>query len=66
MVDDPSPTTHPAGFAVPQGLIQFTIAGLTPGAAVDVGVVVTGASSPSYWRYGPPTVGAAPQWYRWA
>ncbi len=65
MVDDPSPTTHPAGFALPNGLVQFTISGLSAGAAVDVTVVTPGTASPSYWRYGPPTVGAAPSWYKW-
>ena len=67
IVDDPAPGTHPSGFSLPYGALSFAVEGLALGGSVQVTVgVIDGAvtAGDSYWKYGPPSAGAAAVWYR--
>lgn len=67
IVDDPAPAGHPDGFALSYGAITFWVEGLEIGATTVVNLVQldgpAGAAGDSYWKYGPPTPGAAPRWF---
>jgi LPXTG-motif cell wall-anchored protein len=67
VVDDPAPDGHPAGWSLPHGVIKFRVAGLAPGGATVVVMMLLTDSAPiagsSYWKYGPPTPGDEPSWY---
>jgi hypothetical protein len=70
VVDDPAPDSHPAGWSLPYGALSFRVSGLAPGARTSVTLAAAFGSSPiagsSYWKYGPPTPGAAPEWFDFA
>jgi len=70
IVDDPAPSGHPAGWALPYGAFSFRVAGLEPGASTKV-VLTTyfhdqAIEGNQYWKYGPPVPGDAPTWYDFA
>lgn len=56
--------TVPSGLSFPGGLVSFEITGLTVGDSAQV-LMQSPATATQYWRYGPPTLGAAPSWYEW-
>lgn len=58
------PDGVPSGIASPGGLVSFEVTGLTIGATAQV-LIRGPVSATQYWRYGPPTLGAAPSWYEW-
>ena len=65
-VPDPSPDDAPPGLYFGQGLFDFTVAGLAPGAGVVVEVLLPRNSVPlSYYRYGPTPGLPAAHWYDW-
>lgn len=70
VVDDPNPAGHPGGFTLPYGALQFRVELAEPGgrAAVLLSTVLANSLPPgaAYWKYGPPTTGAAARWYDFA
>ncbi len=68
-VADPAPGSHPAGFSLPYGVLDFQITGVFPGQPVTASVYVLDGDAiagDAYYKYGPPTPGADPQWYAFA
>jgi CSLREA domain-containing protein len=61
------PKERPGFLELPFGLIGFTIVGLEPGGSAEVTLAVIDGGildgEESYWKYGPPSAGAAPTWY---
>ncbi|MCB1038072.1 MAG: right-handed parallel beta-helix repeat-containing protein [Acidimicrobiales bacterium] len=66
-VSDPAPGSHPEGWSLPYGAIRFRISGIDPGARAGIVITDLDRTTPiqgdTYWKYGPPTPGAAAQWY---
>lgn len=63
---DPAPGSHPEGWRLAYGALGFRVAGLAPGASATVTLAdLDGRTTAgdSYWKYGPPTAGAASRWY---
>ena len=61
------PKERPGYLELPFGLLGFTIVGLEPGGSAEVTMAVVEGENlsgeESYYKYGPPSTGAAPAWY---
>lgn len=59
--------SHPAGWVLPYGVLGFEIVGLEPGGSAQMTLSALYSDGPlqgdSYWKYGPATAGASPDWY---
>jgi hypothetical protein len=69
---NPSPSDAPAGVAFPAGFFNFTIAGVAPGGATTVTMILPpGETIEDYWQFGPtpdvvnPDGSHPPHWYEW-
>lgn len=67
-VGDPDPGSHPAGWSMPWGIVDFRISGIEPGGRTRVVFGLLDPDDPfpsgtAYWKYGPRTPGAAPTWW---
>ena len=65
-IDDPAPGGHP-GVDLPYGTLRFAVEGLAPGATANVTFLVVDGDAmqpdSTYWKFAPPSPGAAPSWF---
>ena len=58
------PAGAPSGVSFPSGIFQFTVSGLTPGAATTVTLTLSKSTSvTTYYKYGPTPSDTSDHWY---
>lgn len=63
-IDNPSPGDAPQGVDFPVGFFEYTLGGLTPGAATTVTEFLSaGQEVTTYYKYGPEPGNATDHWY---